>query len=68
MEFQNFKTFRADSAFNIFLNIPEPSFNRMRHKQPEMSSEQGQLYTSITIKVALALAAAAANFPTSGKK
>ena len=60
--FKTFKTFRADSAFNIYLNIPEPSFNRMRHKQPEISSDQGQLYTSLTIKVALALAAAAANF------
>ena len=34
----------------------------MRHKQPEISSDQGQLYTSLTIKLALALAAAAANF------
>ena len=35
----------------------------MRHKQHEMSSDQGELYTSINIKLALALAAAAANFP-----
>ena len=40
----------------------------MRHKQPEISSDQGQLYTSLTIQVALALADAAPNFSIWRKK
>ena len=39
----------------------------MRHKQHEMSSDQGELYTSLNIKIALALAAAAENVPISRK-